>query len=166
MSRYNVYDESFLDESEDEALFQTMERIFGRAAREVVDISLEEETEDAHTSYSLVRIDDLRALLIIYSNELKRFKAWKKPCSLEFDDPIFSRFGSPGVDDNSSDRFVELGAFISSVILEVRMRLMSVRSQSVLLDSNFSYDSSEDEEDDEFSISPRSPSQAGFRHAY
>ena len=81
----------------------------------------------AVTDDEMVMIEDFEAMLIIASAKLRSFQMWRTMCKIDFEDPVFARFGT-------RDGTVNASEFIRVVVLEVRLRLLFLRTFLAMYD--------------------------------
>ena len=81
----------------------------------------------AVTDDEMVMIEDFEAMLIIASAKLRSFRMWRTMCKIDFEDPVFARFGT-------RDGTVNASEFIRVVVLEVRLRLLFLRTFLAMYD--------------------------------
>ena len=104
-------------ESDDEKMLETLTSIMNN----VISGADDDET---------ILIEDFEAMLIISSAKLRKFRMWRTICKIDFEDPVFARFGTEdGMINNGRE-------FIRVVVLEVRLRLLFVRTFLALYDDH------------------------------
>ena len=69
----------------------------------------------------IVMMEDFEAMLVIASAKLRSFRMWRTICKIDFEDPVFARF-------STGDGMINGSEFIRVIVLEVRLRLLFLRT--------------------------------------